>query len=147
MAPADLPACETALVGVAPSNWSYEDALAALTELGWLNSSFTVVQLPTQPEVRNRRETGRALVRSYAAHLRDRGIGGQVNMLLWVDADGRPQEVQVVEKSQYPELDDAARYVTRVMRFQPAVYDNCRVPAAVLIPIVFRSSRALPPQK
>jgi TonB family protein len=144
---AELPACNSNLVAIAPMNWTYAEALLTLNQIGWLSSGVTVVESSNRPEVRNRRETTRALVRSYAAHLRDRGLGGEASMLLYLDAEGNPQKVRLLKNSPYPELDDAAHYVTRVARFHPAVYHDCRVPSVVLMPIVFRSPRAMPPKK
>lgn len=91
-----------------------------------------------KPRVLNRHTVQQALVRQYPASLRDRGIGGVVELVILIDENGRPVKVRFEERSGRPGLDEAARRVAWAMRFSPAL--DCGEPVAVWssMPITFR---------
>jgi TonB family protein len=85
----------------------------------------------------NRPQVSRALVRNYPPQLRNDGVAGMVVVAARVDENGSVVLAEVVRPSGYREFDVAARAVVRVMRFQPAVFQRCRIPALTRIPITF----------
>jgi TonB family protein len=92
-----------------------------------------------KPELRNRDDVARALVKNYPPALRAAGIGGTVLTWVYVDERGGIAEARVKESSGNDELDRAALAVVRVMRFSPARNRDAVVPVWIALPIVFRS--------
>jgi protein TonB len=97
--------------------------------------AFTPYTVP--PEVTNREEVQRALVREYPPLLRDAGIGGTVNVWFFIDATGQVQDTRLVAAGEDARLDDAALRVAETMRFSPARNRDRRVPVWVQMPIKF----------
>ena len=90
-----------------------------------------------RPELLNRPEVQRALVRNYPPLLRDAGIGGSPTVHFFIAATGEVQDLRLGQKSGYPALDQAAMAVARVMRFSPARNRDRDVAVWVEIPIIF----------
>ncbi len=91
------------------------------------------------PELRNRAEVQRALVRFYPPLLRDAGIGGAVLVWFFIDETGKVQKYQIKESSGHKSLDEAALKVADIMQFSPALNRDKRVPVWVALPIDFRA--------
>jgi len=91
------------------------------------------------PELRNRSEVQRALVRFYPPLLRDAGIGGAVLVWFFIDETGKVQKCQIKESSGHKSLDEAALKVADIMQFTPALNRDKRVPVWVALPIDFRA--------
>lgn len=91
-----------------------------------------------RPELVNVSEVVEALERNYPPHLRDAGIEGSVDVLLWIDETGAVTRQQVSGSSGHGAMDEAAVKVAEVMEFNPARKDGEAVPVMVQIPIVFR---------
>jgi protein TonB len=91
-----------------------------------------------KPKLVNEAEVQRALVREYPPILRDSGIGGQVVVWLFIDAEGRVENAKVDRSSGYAQLDEAALKVAKVMKFLPAQNRDLKVPVWVSIPVTFR---------
>lgn len=91
-----------------------------------------------KPKVLNRHTVQQALVREYPARLRDRRIGGVVELVILIDESGRPVKIRFEERSGQAGLDDAARRVGWAMRFSPALDCGEPVPVWSLMPITFR---------
>lgn len=89
------------------------------------------------PEITNRAEVQRALVREYPPLLRDAGIGGTVNVWFFIDAGGQVRDTRLVASSGHGELDDAALRVAEAMSFSPALNRDRAVPVWVQMPIKF----------
>jgi protein TonB len=89
------------------------------------------------PDLLNRPEVERALVRNYPPLLRDAGIGGSSTVHFFIDENGRVLKRQMSTSSGYQALDEAAMAVAEVMRFSPALNRDRRVQVWVAIPIVF----------
>ena len=92
-----------------------------------------------KPELVNRADVSRALVRNYPPSLRDAGGGGTVLTWVLVDETGAIADAQVKTSSGNPELDKAALAVARVMQFTPARNRDQVVPVWIALPIVFRA--------
>ena len=92
------------------------------------------------PELRNRDEVSRALIRYYPPLLRDAGIGGTVLVWFFIDEQGRVQKTQVNKSSGQQSLDQAALRVADLMRFTPALNRDQKVKVWVALPIVFSAN-------
>ncbi|RAP58359.1 energy transducer TonB [Oleiagrimonas sp. MCCC 1A03011] len=78
----------------------------------------------------------------YPTAARRAGMQGTVMLRVLVDAQGRPQDVQVAQSSGYPLLDRTARLqVLRKWRFQPATVDGHASAAWAMVPVVFSLQR------
>lgn len=80
----------------------------------------------------------RELVRVYPRELRDAGVGGRVELLISIDAQGRVTGATVGASSGYTRLDEAALALADGMRFSPAMNRDKRVAVTVSIPIEFQ---------
>jgi len=90
------------------------------------------------PTLKNRDEVARALEREYPPMLRDAGIGGSVNVWLFIDEQGQVQDVRINKSSGFEALDDAALRVGSRMEFTPALNRDEKVFVWVSIPITFQ---------
>ena len=63
---------------------------------------------------------------------------GKVLLRVRVSAEGLPVAVNLVQSSNFPRLDEAARQAVSQWRFVPARLGNVAVDAEVVVPIVFR---------
>jgi TonB family protein len=94
-----------------------------------------------QPVLQNRREVGAALEGEYPPLLKQSGIGGVVNVWLYIDDEGAVSEVEINQGSGYDALDAAALAVARAMRFTPASNRGEPTPVWISIPITFTVGR------
>jgi protein TonB len=90
-----------------------------------------------RPDLKNREEVQRALVREYPPLLRDAGIGGTVEIWFQIDEEGVVRRTQVKVSSGHPALDEAALVVAGVAEFTPALNRDKRVPVWISLPITF----------
>jgi TonB family protein len=88
-----------------------------------------------QRELTNADEVTRALVRNYPPLLRDAGIGGKVELYLYVDEAGLVQRTTVLKTSGYDALDQAALQVSTLMRFVKASHAGW-----VALPLTFSAN-------
>jgi periplasmic protein TonB len=102
-----------------------------------LEDSPQFTPFEVRPELRNRAEVARVLERNYPAMLRDAGIGGTVQLWVFINEQGVVQRTRVNNSSGYPQLDQAAEAVAREMRFSPALNRDQRVPVWIQIPVTF----------
>jgi TonB family protein len=80
---------------------------------------FTPYSVP--PAIKNLSEVQAALRGGYPPLLQDAGIGGTVEVWLFIDEDGQVQNVLVNESSGHRSLDEAALQVAMTVEFRPAV--------------------------
>jgi TonB family protein len=92
-----------------------------------------------KPELTNRADVQRALVRFYPEDLRARGVGGTALLWVYLDRTGKVARVQVQASSGEVKLDAAAMRVAKVMVFTPAENQGKPVPVWINLPIVFRA--------
>lgn len=90
-----------------------------------------------KPELANRADVARALVQNYPPDLRAQGVGGTVQVWLFVNQDGVVERAQVKQTSNAPQLDDAALRVARMMLFSPAENRGQKTAVWIAVPIVF----------
>jgi len=94
-----------------------------------------------RPEIKNRREAVRIVERYYPKLLKDAGIGGKVNVWVFIDTNGIVKNAQVQQGSGNSALDDAALKAAREFEFTPALNRDKKVPVWVAIPITFSVKR------
>ena len=75
----------------------------------------------TPPRLRNTTEIQRLLQRFYPQNLREAGIGGRVELWLYVTDQGRVERTEVKTSSGNSQLDQAAQRVADQMSFTPAM--------------------------
>lgn len=90
-----------------------------------------------KPELSNRDQVARALVREYPPELRAQGRGGTIQMWLHINEEGDVADARVRAGSGYPEMDAAAVRVARIMRFTPAENRGVKAAVWISVPIVF----------
>ncbi|WP_419861609.1 TonB family protein [Candidatus Palauibacter sp.] len=73
------------------------------------------------PVLQNAGEVSEALVQAYPTNLKDAGIGGRVEMWLYLDTSGTVRNTEVKTTSGNSDLDAAAADVVATMRFEPAM--------------------------
>ena len=93
----------------------------------------------TAPILLNAEQVEEAIAAEYPAQLRTDGVGGTVRLRLFVDADGTPAEVRLLQSSGNQQLDAAAQRVAAFLRFSPATNaDGEPVQVWASFPISFR---------
>ena len=92
-----------------------------------------------RPRLINEKEVQTVLAQEYPAALRDAGIGGTVEVWLFIDATGKVDNTIINKGSGNAELDEAARKVAAAMKFTPAQNREQIVPVWVSIPVTFRT--------
>ena len=97
------------------------------------------VQMTVRPDLLNKEEAQKALVRNYPPLLRDAGIGGEAVVWFFIDESGKVVKTQLSKPSGYAALDEAALAVSSVMRFSPALNGAKKIPVWVEIPIKFHA--------
>ena len=97
---------------------------------------FTVSMVA--PRLLNTEEIERELRRNYPSVLRDAGIGGVVDVNLWLDENGVVTKSEVARSSGYRLLDDAALKVVAAMRLAPALNNGTPTRVIVTLPVHFR---------
>jgi protein TonB len=89
-----------------------EQPLAAVNDLPTVESSY--------PEFMFREEAENIIASYYPVALQRAGVGGGVRLMLWVNTDGRVEDIQMREGSGYRSLNRAAMLAARELRFRPA---------------------------
>jgi TonB family protein len=75
----------------------------------------------TPPRLLNGPEVTRLLQRYYPANLKEAGVGGRVELWIYVDNAGQVQKSEVKTSSGNLQLDEAAQRVASEMNFKPAM--------------------------
>lgn len=76
---------------------------------------------------------------SYPKHAAEQGIDGRVVLVVDIDAEGRPLDVDVEKSEPAGVFDQAAIDAVRQWQFSPAVEDGRPVPGRVRVPIHFEA--------
>ena len=80
----------------------------------------TFIPFDTHPVLRNPAEVQTALQEAYPRDLRDAGVGGRIEIWLYIDESGVVANQQMKTSSGVDAPDRAAMEVVKVMRFEPA---------------------------
>ena len=108
-----------------------ENPLVRLAERASQADRPTFVAYDTPPVLQNTAEIQQVLERAYPTDLRDAGIGGRVELWLYVDLTGAVVNHEIKTSSDNDALDRAAAEVAQQMRFRPA--SNQGEPTAVWV--------------
>ena len=104
-----------------------------------LRTGAPAESVASAPRLLNAQEVEEAIAAEYPPQLRADGVGGTVGLRLFVDTDGIPAEVRLLQSSGYPQLDTAAQDVADFLRFSPATNaDGEPVQVWVSFPMTFR---------
>ncbi|HEY8485674.1 MAG TPA: TonB family protein [Longimicrobiales bacterium] len=95
------------------------------------------VPFTVKPELVNREQIRRILLRRYPSHLRNAGIEGTVVFQFWIDEQGEITRYEMARSSGNTELDRIAEDVIELMKFRPALNMGKPVAVSVALPIVF----------
>jgi protein TonB len=90
-----------------------------------------------KPELVNRTQVRRALLREYPRALQRQGVEGAVIVWFWIDEKGKVQKYEIRGSSGHQALDAAAERVIPVMKFRPAKERGKAIPVVVTLPIRF----------
>ncbi len=93
--------------------------------------------LMEKPELVNRSQVRRALLREYPRELQRKGVEGNVLVWFWIDEKGKVQKYEIRGSSGHVALDAAAERVIPVMKFRPAKERGKAIPVVVTLPIRF----------
>jgi TonB family protein len=103
----------TATAEVSPPALDLEEQpLVDVNDLPTVESSY--------PEIMFREEAENIIASYYPIALQRAGVGGAVRLMLWVDVEGRVDNIQMREGSGYRSLNRAAMTAARELRFRPA---------------------------
>ncbi len=103
-----------------------------------LSAAPVFTPMTVRPEIRNRSEVQAALMREYPPILRDAGIGGTVEVWLFISEEGRVLDSRVSKSSGQVQFDEAALRVAKVVRFSPALNRDQIVQVWIQLPITFQ---------
>lgn len=104
-------------------------------------SAPTFTPFTVAPSILNREEILDAMLAAYPPILEAAGVGGEVRVHFFIDAEGKVRDKRLALSSGFPLLDDAALAVADIYRFSPALNRNTRVPVWVSFPIRFEVVR------
>jgi TonB family protein len=96
-----------------------------------------VTALMEKPELTNRSQVRRALLREYPRALQVKRIEGSVIVWVWIDEKGKVIKYEIRGSSGHLALDAAAERVIPVMKFRPAKDRGKAVPVVATLPIKF----------
>jgi protein TonB len=131
-----LLACATTPPVVSDGPMAQDDEQRAAAAAA-LSSEPTFTPFTVAPEILNRSDVAVALNANYPEELRNAGIGGTALLFLFIDDEGRVQNIRIHQTSGFDALDQAALRVARVFEFSPAMNRDERVPVWIQIPVTF----------
>lgn len=116
-------------------------ALAGASDAAAQEALYNPAELTTLPKISSPAKVKSLIERTYPPELRNRGIGGKVQVQFVVGVDGKvePASVKVVATTA-PALADAAVEVARMLEFSPGQKDGKAVRSQVLLPIVYSTN-------
>lgn len=106
-------------------------------ELAKLMAEPTITPFTERPELVNEAEVRQAMESEYPPILKEAGIGGTVQVHIFVNPEGDVDNVLVAHSSGHEPLDQAGLRVAGVMQFTPARHQNEIVPVWIAIPFIF----------
>lgn len=100
---------------------------------------YAISDVQAPPKLSSTAAAARLIQDSYPADLRNRGVGGMVELQFVVDAKGKvdPSSVEVVDATQTA-LGEAARKVVTKLDFNPAKVNGTPVKVKVTLPIIYK---------
>ena len=100
---------------------------------------YPINELTNPPKLTSSALAARLIAESYPADLKNRGVGGMVELQFIVDAKGKvdPASVEVVDATQTA-LGEAARKVVSRLDFSPGKLNGAPVKTKVVLPIIYK---------
>jgi TonB family protein len=96
-------------------------------------------QSTSRPDLLNRDEVGKELIKRYPPDLRKQALGAEVIVRILLDERGRGVRREVANTSGSCTADLAALEVAKIARFKPALLNGKPVRAWVQLPLIFRT--------
>lgn len=116
-------------------------ALAGASEAAAQEALYSPAELSTLPKIASPGKVKSLIERTYPSELRNRGIGGKVQVQFVVGSDGKVEASSVkVMATTAPALADAAVEVARMLEFNPGLKDGKAVRSQVILPIVYSAN-------
>jgi TonB family protein len=81
----------------------------------------------------------------YPAEAASQGVGGKVNLVIDVDAQGHPADIEVESAEPAGVFDQAAVDAARNWRFEPKIENGKPVASRIRVPLEFEPDRPAPP--
>ena len=100
---------------------------------------YPLNELTNPPKLTSSALAARLIAESYPADLKNRGVGGMVELQFVVDSKGKvdPASVEVVDATQTA-LGEAARKVVSRLDFSPGKLNGTPVKTKVVLPIIYK---------
>ena len=96
-----------------------------------------VTPFTERPDLLNEAEVRQAMESEYPPILKEAGIGGTIQVHIFVNLEGNVDNVHIAHSSGHEPLDQAGLRVASVMQFTPARNQNEVVPVWITIPFIF----------
>lgn len=141
-------------VVVPPTEMVREDAMPSKIDAGQLTKTSEVAAAPTVNENKMPQEAAAPVINTtptisvlkfrnnakppYPARARDMNIEGTVLLEVWIDVEGNPTDVIVIESSGSSLLDEAARRGAMRWTFWPYTVDGRASPGRAHVPVPFK---------
>ncbi len=102
---------------------------------------YALADLQTPPKLKSAATAARLISESYPADLKNRGVGGMVQVEFVVDAEGKVEagSVKVLDATQ-TQLGEAAKGVAGKLVFNPGKAAGAAVKTKVVLPIVYKAN-------
>ena len=133
----DPSVCESNVIAIVPSShWNYDDAVVVLKAEQWITDASNVVQASNKPRVRNPAVMGRTMIMSTPGTKPD--LSSEARMLVEMDVNGKIVRSHIARSSGNIDLDEFTRRLIESSEYEPALFNGCRVPAMMMIPVSLR---------
>lgn len=100
---------------------------------------YPISEVTNPPKLSSTSMAARLIQESYPADLKNRGVGGMVELQFIVDSKGKvdPGSVEVVDATQTA-LGEAAKKVVSKLDFNPGKVNGAAVKTKVVLPIIYK---------
>lgn len=102
---------------------------------------YSISEVSNPPKLASSVNAARLIQESYPADLKNRGVGGMVELQFVVDSKGKvdPSSVEIVDATQTA-LGEAAKKVAAKLDFNPGKLNGNAVKTKVVLPIVYKAN-------
>ena len=103
------------------------------------SKTYAMTEVQTPPKLSSTAMAARLIQASYPTELKNRGVGGMVELQFVVDAKGKvdPASIEVIDATQTA-LGEAAKKVASRLDFSPGKVNGTGVRTKVVLPIIYR---------
>lgn len=115
--------------------------LAGAPDAAAQEALYSPAELSTLPKIAAPGKVKSLIERTYPPEMKNRGIGGRVQVQFVVGVDGKVEPTSIkVMATTAPALADAAIEVAKLLEFNPGQKDGKAVRSQVLLPIVYSTN-------